>query len=74
VFADTPQITRKPGDGAVRHASNSRPVSSGDSQVDRARRSTGRSVQVRMRTQIASIPYRLWYSAAIPSVATLDTP
>jgi hypothetical protein len=36
-MADTPKIIRNPGRGAVRQASKSRPASSGDSQVDRAR-------------------------------------
>jgi hypothetical protein len=49
-------MTRKPGAGAVTHASNSRPASSGDSQVDSIRAFCGRSKQDRMRTQITSSP------------------
>ena len=45
-------MTRKPGAGAVRHASKSRPASSGDSQVASIRGSRGRSKQDRIRTQI----------------------
>jgi hypothetical protein len=73
-LADTPKMTRNPGCSAVRHASNRRPASSGDSQVDSARTPFGRGKQVRIRTQIASMPYRWWYIAARPSTATLETP
>ena len=58
VLADAPNATRKPGCSAVRHASNSRPASSGDSQVDSMRTLCGRSKQDRMRRQIVSMPYR----------------
>ena len=50
--------TRKPGRSAVRQASNSRPASSGDSQVDSIRRFSGRGKQDKIRRQIASRPYR----------------
>jgi hypothetical protein len=47
-----------PGRSAVRHASKSRPASSGDSQVDSIRTVRGSGKQDRIRTQIASRPYR----------------
>src|SRR6266851_6808577 len=74
VLADTPKTTRNPGLSAVRQASNSRPASSGDSQVDNIRTFTGRGKQDRIRRQIASRPYLWWYIAASASTAALDTP
>ena len=56
VLAETPKMTRNPGRSAVRHASKSRPVSSGDSQVDSIRTFVGRGKHDRMRTQMASRP------------------
>ena len=67
-------MTWKPGDGAVRHASNRRPASSGDSQLPSIRGPVGRSKQDRMRTQTASRPYRRAYSAATASPAALEAP
>jgi hypothetical protein len=57
VLAETPKATRNPGRSAVRHASKSRPASSGDSQVDSIRMFIGRGKQDRIRRQIASRPY-----------------
>ena len=74
VLADTPKTTRNPGRSAVRQASNSRPASSGDSQVDSIRTLAGRGKQDRMRRHIVSRPYRWWYIAASASVAALETP
>jgi hypothetical protein len=73
-LAETPKATRNPGRGTVRHASKSRPASSGDSQVDSIRGFAGRGKQDRIRTQIASRPYLWWYIAARASVVTLATP
>ncbi len=74
MLAETPKATRNPGRSAVRHASKSRPASSGDSQVDSIRTFIGRGKQDRIRRQIASRPYLWWYSAASASPAALETP
>src|SRR5262249_11332110 len=57
-LAEAPQTTPNPRAGTPRHAPNSPPASSGESQVDRDRALGGFSMQVRMRMQIVSRPYR----------------
>ena|GEM_PF-2736347 len=74
MLAETPNATRNPGRATVRHASNSRPASSGDSQVDSIRTFIGRGKQDKIRRQIASRPYRSWYIEARASTAALETP
>ncbi|BCJ31362.1 hypothetical protein Asera_54700 [Actinocatenispora sera] len=74
MFAEAPHTTRNPGLGALRHASNSRAPSSGDSQVARPRTPGGSGKQEPIRMHTTSSPNRSWYRLPSASIAALLTP
>src|SRR3569833_2152588 len=76
VLSETPQISRYPGDGADRQASNRRAPSSGESHVVRPRGPSGNggSKHEPIRITMTSMPNREWYRLPSASIAALLTP